>query len=591
MPIYTPESLDQLRHRVDLVEVLQGYLELQRGGAAYKALCPFHDEKSPSFTVGSGSRHYHCFGCGAHGDAVSFLMDYCKMSFSDAIESLAQRFGVTLEVQEGKGDSKVNRTKLKEANDHACSLFQCFLLESQEGQAALHYLQKRGMSLDFIKHFRLGWAPRDGMMFRRLMHEARYSDALMVEAGLIRETRTGAKRAFFEERILFPVQDAVGGIIGFSGRKIREEVFGGKYINTSETPLFRKSRVLYGLNHCRRRIAKERRAVIVEGQVDALRLIFEGLNLVVAGQGTAFGAEHVGELVRLGVGVVYLAMDGDTAGQEAALKIGHLFQKQSIEVLIVPMPQGKDPDTVLQEKGIEGVVERLEKSEDYLSFLVARESEHVNLQSPAAKSRLIGHLATRIREWGDAVMVHESLRRLAALMNVPESSVGVGQELLPNIHIRRQETVGVVELDPEELLECDVLRWLFAVAGQREELVTLMLKHLQEGHFLNPGCRALFQVFCSASEESRRDLLGLATQVGEPLVQEALERVFRRPVNLEKAETAVRELLQRILERDWMRRLEGIREKIQGGNCSDDEAMELLSTFNKVQKSRPQVEF
>lgn len=324
MAIYSKESLERLRQKIDLGEVISSYVSMQRSGASYKALCPFHEEKTPSFLIHKGDSHYHCFGCGAHGDAISFLMEYAKMTFVEALESLAERFQVSLEKveEEEKGPDK---KKLKQVLERASVFYRFFLLHSDEGKIALQYLYKRDIDLAFIERFEIGYAPKQGDMLYKLLKAEGFPDEDLQLAGLYLPSR---RKDFFTERITFPIRDRMGAVIGFSARKFKEETFGGKYINTSETPLFKKSQVLFGFCYSRHRMAKERKAIVVEGQIDALRLIFEGFDFTVAGQGTAFGDGHVKELLGLGVQQVYLAFDGDRAGKEAAVKVGDLFQKK-----------------------------------------------------------------------------------------------------------------------------------------------------------------------------------------------------------------------------------------------------------------------
>ncbi len=301
MARFTKESLETLRQRIDLPELISQYVPLKKAGSAFKALCPFHDEKSPSFVINRGDSHYHCFGCGAHGDAIQFLMQHLKLGFAEAVEQLAERFQVVLEKLEGGSEVKeTSRSRLKEANEAALRLYHAYLLHAQEGEEALKYLLNRQIDLSFIQQFRLGLAPKQSGLFRKIMHGLGFSDEILAEAGLIVE-RNGRWRDFFENRLILPVQDKVGTVIGFSARKFHESTFGGKYINTKETALFKKSRSLFGLFYCAKRIAKQKQAIIVEGGLDALRMIYHGFECTVAALGTAFGEEHVRELVQLGV--------------------------------------------------------------------------------------------------------------------------------------------------------------------------------------------------------------------------------------------------------------------------------------------------
>ncbi|MCB1082650.1 MAG: DNA primase, partial [Chlamydiia bacterium] len=253
MGVYAKKSLELLREKIDLIEVVSSYVNLKPAGSAYKGVCPFHDEKSPSFMIQKGESHYHCFGCGAHGDAIAFLMSYMKMSFVEAIESLAERFQVPLEeVEYEKKEKGPNKKELKEALQKASTFYHTYLLHSDEGHRALKYLYDRGIDLDFIRLYKIGFAPKQGALFGKVMQKHRFSAEILETCGLIKTMQNGKKRAFFTNRITFPILDVAGNVIGFSARKIEEEAFGPKYVNTPETPLFKKSQTLYGLSFSRR---------------------------------------------------------------------------------------------------------------------------------------------------------------------------------------------------------------------------------------------------------------------------------------------------------------------------------------------------
>ncbi|MBS4163982.1 DNA primase [Candidatus Protochlamydia amoebophila] len=589
MPIFNKESLENLRQRVDLVEVLSSHIELKRSGASYKGLCPFHDEKSPSFIVQKGDSHYHCFGCGAHGDAIQFLMSHQKLSFAESVESLAQRFQVHLELVEDREEKKgVTKAFLKLALETASQFFHYCLLYSEEGHEALNYLYNRGIDLDFICHFQVGLAPKTAGIFRKFMHAKGIKDDSLLEAGLLSMNKDGQVREFFNDRILFPIHHHSQGVIGFSGRKYKEETFGGKYINTPETSLFKKSRVLFGLNYSRRRIAKERKAIIVEGQIDALRLIQMGFNLTVAGQGTAFGEGHVQELINLGVNQVFLALDSDLAGQEATSKIGHLFQKEGIEVRIVQLPVGGDPDSFLREQGPEAFLELLKNSSDYLNFLIKHLSQDLNLDSPAAKNELVQKATKLIREWDHPLMVHETLRKLAHLMKVPEEIIGVGKNHLPNIYIKKSASVGAQTIDPDRILETDLLRWLLLLGQEQTKLVEIVRTNLVKEDFRVAICQKIYDIYRNNYENQRScDLLSLAIDLDDAEGQLVLSDLLQKKVNKEKAEQLLIETVKKILDRNWMHKREEIKIKVQSGHCSDDEVMELIKQFDELKRNPP----
>lgn len=590
MPVFSKESLETLRKRIDLADVVSSHLELKRAGAAYKALCPFHDEKTPSFVIQKGDSHYHCFGCGAHGDAIQFLMTHLKMSFMDAVESLAQRFQVNLERIDTIEHKGPNKALLKEALEHATRFFNFTLLHTSEGHHVLNYLFNRGLDLDFIQHFQVGLAPHMPGMLRRMLHSKSIQDDIMVEAGLITPWKEGGGfRDFFLDRITFPIRDASGAVIGFSARKYKEETFGGKYINTPETSLFKKSRILFGLNYCRRRIAKEQKAIVVEGQIDALRLIYAGFNITVAGQGTAFGEGHVKELMNLGVTQVYLALDGDDAGREATAKIGHFFQREGVEVKVVQLPQGSDPDAYLKQYGPEKFLDLLEQSIDYIAFLISHRSKNYNMDSAAGKHQLVQEIAKQVRSWNHPVLVHESLRKLAHIVQVPEDIVGVNQQHVPNIYIQKSSSIGVQNINPDRIMESDILRWLLLTREKTPQYVNLSRQHINPEALKEAACQQLYRtILQQAEQEGPQDLLSLAIDVDEEC-QSLISEILAKKVNKEKTDQHFEESLQRILDRNWMHQCEVIKNKIQSGHCSDEEVLNLIKEFDTLKRSQPKV--
>lgn len=588
MGTFTRESLETLRTRIDLVEVLTPHLKLQRAGAAYKALCPFHEEKSPSFVIQKGDSHYHCFGCGAHGDAIAFLMTHLRMSFLEAVESLAQRFGVQLEESEKRSEPKgPSKALLKEALDKAARFYHFCLLHTPEGHGALAYLYGRGIDLDFIRQFRIGYAPRTPRLFFEAMREEKLLEPLLKEAGLM----SANGREFFFDRIMIPILDVMGGVIGFTARAYKPDAFGPKYVNTPETVLFKKSRVLFGLSYSRKRITKEKKALIVEGQIDALRLIHAGFDWTVAGQGTAFGEEHVRELVQLGIRQAVLALDGDTAGREAAVKIGHLFQKEGIDVRVAALEEKCDPDLLLRERGPEAFAKILESGVEYLPFLIAHLSKSINMQTPAGKNELVQTIAGKIRQWDHPLMIHESLRKLARLTQTPESIVGAPEENAPQIYIKRNASVSSgIEIDPDRILEADLLRWLIVVTPQAARFAAIAQLNLKPEHFRLNAARAIYEKAIEANAAGREcDLLSLAIDLENPEQQLFLAEILQKRVNREKAAEGFAETVQRLLERHWMQQREEIKLKIYSGAGSEEEVLELARRFDEIKRARPQV--
>ncbi len=587
MPIFTKESLERLRQRIDLVEVLSPYVPFSKAGAFFKACCPFHEERTPSFMIQRGDDHYHCYGCGAHGDAIHFLMNHQKMSFLESVEYLAERFQVSLEMVQGQKDEEAQKkTALKEVNEKALVFFHFLLLHSEEARPALSYLFERGIDLEFLTAFQIGYAPKDPSLFQRTMALQKVRRELLEEAGLVHPSG----RDFFQERILIPIRDAMGAVVGFTARKFQEETFGPKYINTSETLLFKKSKILFGLNYSRRRIAKERQAIIVEGQIDAMRLIHAGFNDTIASQGTAFTQEHAEELIHLGVSRVYLAFDGDSAGQEAAAKVGNLFQKKAIEVFVLALPEKKDPDLILRDEGPEAWQSYLDNSLDYLTFLVGKYAKTTNMGSPAAKAEMVQFLAKKIREWDLPLMVHESLKKLAHLTQMPEAMLLQNEEAAPHLFLKKMDHVTTGEFDPDRVLESDLLRLLFFLGEEKKQLIELAIQYLKEEHFRTPSCKRLFALYIEAFQQKRSlDLLSLTIELKNAEDQLFLSECLSKKVYPEKAEEFFTHTLQKISDREWMSRREAVRQKIQSALCSHEEALLLAKEFDEIKKNRPKI--
>jgi DNA primase len=583
MPLYTKESLDLLRQRIDLPQLIGSYIGLKRAGTAHKALCPFHEEKTPSFVINRGDTHYHCFGCGAHGDAIAFLMNFQKLGFVEAIELLAEKFGVALEQVQQMESTGPSKMVLREATELASQFYHFLLLFSEEGLPGLKYLYERGIDQKFIKQFQVGYAPKDRRALQKLLHGKGFSDQVLEKAGLVSVSDQGIVRDFFSERITFPIRDGMGHVIGFSARKFREETYGGKYINTSETPLFKKSQVLFGLSYSRKKIMKEKKAMIVEGQIDCLRLIEQGYDWTVAGQGTAFGEGHVRELVQLGVQSVYLALDADTAGEEAAVKIGDLFQKKGIEVWVIQLPKGQDPDAILRQKGPAFFENLLKKPLDYLTFLVQKLSGSFRVETPAGKHQLAQQLVEKIRSWDQPVLIHESLRKLADLLKLPPEVINVGAA--PLMVVRREGHATRDYVDGDKILETDLLRLLFFSGDSAAALIKTAKTNLRPDQLKVPMCRRLFELILQGDADLLTCAAGLEKEEEGDLILE----MMKRKINPDKAAESLHSTLRRILERNWLEERESIKLALHSGALTEEEALELAKQFDLLKKQVPKV--
>ena len=402
--------VDDIRARLDIVDVVSGYIALQKAGRNFKAPCPFHTERTPSFIVNPERQSWHCFGaCSTGGDAFSFVMRHQNLEFSEALRILAQKAGVELSRQ-GRQDSD-RRDKLHKVNGYAASWYQ-ERLKSPEGKAALDYLQQRGVSPQMIETFQLGYSPNSWEGLKTYLAQIGAPEADAVEAGLLyRRDEDGRTWDFFRDRLMFPIHDRRGNVIGFGGRQLTEPApdapgYNPKYINTSATPIFDKRSSLYGIHRAHSSIRESNTGIIVEGYMDVIAAHQFGYTNVVASMGTALTENQVGQLRSLANAFV-LALDPDTAGQEATLRSleaswrvigdqsasrgrsqGILHRRDPITLSIAALPEGKDPDELIRHDPSEW--ERLTKeAPPLMSFLIPAMASRFDTSTGQGKSQVV----------------------------------------------------------------------------------------------------------------------------------------------------------------------------------------------------------
>ncbi|EST56377.1 DNA primase [Brevibacillus panacihumi W25] len=352
------EWINQVRTAVDIIDVVGEYVQLKKSGRAYLGLCPFHSEKSPSFNVNAERQFYHCFGCGAGGDVFSFLMNIEQLTFPEALHKLAERAGIEvprLQSHEAE-DSPDKRLKqvMLEAHQFAANLYQYVLKETPYGAEALKYLTRRGMSAETLTEFQIGFAPDSWDFLTQFLAKRDFSLDVMVEAGLLAKSDSGKIFDRFRGRVMFPIQDSQGNVIGFGGRLLEttQAKSQPKYLNSPESPLFNKSATLFNLHRARPNIRKKKQALLFEGYVDVVSTWQAGFPLGIATLGTAL-TEQQARIIRRNVDSIVLCYDGDAAGQEATSKAIHILQQADLKVRVAPLPQGTDPDDYIRQHGAE----------------------------------------------------------------------------------------------------------------------------------------------------------------------------------------------------------------------------------------------
>jgi len=518
------ETITQIRDRTDIAEVVSGYVSLSRSGQNLKGLCPFHAEKTPSFTVSPSRQIFHCFGCGAGGNVFTFLMRIEGASFPEAVRELGHRAGIQIATtrEPGAKEDASARERLERLNDAATSWFRKNLLDPATGKAASAYLTERGIRAETADTFGLGLAlpAWDGLL--RAMTKEGYTTAELVAAGLVVAKEQSGRRATnasgyydrFRARVMFPIRDLRKRVIGFGGRILDDGI--PKYLNSSDTPLFNKGRVLYALEHARDAASRANTLVIVEGYFDAIALHQAGIRNVAATLGTALTPEHVRTLRRFVTSVVLL-FDPDPAGVRAALRTLDLFVDSGIGVRVVSLPAGEDPDTFVRRHGAETFHELQERAPSLLDFAVEHSLRTAASGAIEDRIRSVDEILRILQKTSHRLEKEECLRRVA-------ERLGISQKLLVD---RYPELVARDERRPmrEAAAPSDPR---FRLAPEERDLALLLLqgqlratdvRALRPEAFTVPACRRIVE-------------LGLANQDkdGCVLVRPVLDAAMNDPV-------------------------------------------------------------
>ncbi|MGC2354071.1 MAG: DNA primase [Candidatus Udaeobacter sp.] len=433
------ETIEQIAAANDIVEVIGSYFPLKRAGANFKALCPFHQEKTPSFTVSPSRQTFHCFGCGVGGSVFRFVMDYEHVDFPSAVRKLAARSGITIVEKRGAADEErqyeTRRTLLK-LHAEAAEWFRENLVKREVGEPARKYLKQRGITAEIAKRWQLGYAPDEWDAFGSWARARGYDARDLITSGLVRtkdeadsdQNQTSNLKAQtsydrFRGRIMFPIHNDLGEVIAFSGRLLKNEEGAAKYLNSPETPLFRKGNVLFGLHKSKRALIEANCAIVCEGQIDLISLFEAGITNVVAPQGTAF-TENQARILKRFVDEVVLCFDSDAAGAKATERSLDALLQNNLIVRVVELPRGEDPDSLVRREGKEKFENRVASAQDFFDYWIEREMESADVRSLGAKMQLARRLAETVSRVHDPLMRGEVVNKASARLGVSPADFG-----------------------------------------------------------------------------------------------------------------------------------------------------------------------
>lgn len=560
-----------VRERLNIVDVVSEYVPLKKRGKNYVALCPFHSEKTPSFTVNEEKQIFYCFGCGVGGDVFSFVMRHENLPFPDALRVLAEKAGV--ELREGRRERGVK--ELYDVARRAMEFYHNRLLSSPEGEKARRYLRERGLKDETIGEFRLGYTDSTGEALPAHLKSIGISIEAAKRAGLV-TIRGGRPYDYLRGRVIFPIFDVTGRVIAFGGRIIGEG--GPKYLNSPETPLFRKRDVLYGLNLTKEWITREGYALIVEGYMDLLALYQSGIRNVVATLGTALTTDHVGRLKRYGR-VLYPLFDSDEAGRKAALRGLDVFLREDVEARVVLLPEGKDPDQFVREEGPERLRGEIGKAIPLFDFYLEETIKGMDPDDLHSKAGAIGEITETLLKVRDPVRRSLYLRRVSEALKIDESALVMA--------LNRKDRGGgeepILGVKEPPLVEETIL-WALAnrldlegyhipsiLASFREEglkrVGQLLLERLRDGRV---GMEALMD---SVEDEGVKSRLSRACLLYEGLGEEEVKDIVR---------DCVRKVKSRRLKREKERLKMEIKKAEEGGK--EDLLLSLLKRRQELSR-------
>ena len=425
-----PEHLiQQIAAANDIVDVIGGYFPLKKAGPAYKALCPFHREKSPSFTVNPARQIFKCFGCGAGGGVFKFVELYESVNFPEAVKRLGARVNIAVEdepLSEEETAQQLLRRRLLALHAESAEWFHANLLRTKAGQIARDYLKGRGITAEVAKAWKLGYAPDAWDAFSHWAREKGYRDEEIVASGLVtfKEDEEGHRSSHyydrFRDRLMFPICNKIGEVIAFSGRVLSKDAFGGKYVNSPETPLFVKGKEMFGLHKTKRAIIDKDSAIVCEGQIDLITAYEAGVQNVIAPLGTAFTEAHAHDLKRLASEVV-LCFDSDAAGIKAAERSLPALLGARLSIRVAQMPEGHDPDSFIRSEGGEAFAQRIVQAPDFFEFQIDRNARTPEFATPKGKAAFARKMAESVALISDPILRQAVVNNLSSRLEMPAS--------------------------------------------------------------------------------------------------------------------------------------------------------------------------
>ena len=429
MGLIAKETIEQVLAATDIVDLIGSYIPLKRAGSSYKANCPFHHEKSPSFNVSPAKQFFHCFGCGKSGNAIGFVMEHEGLVFMDALKKLAAKAGVHLEEEPDDPQARAakrSRGRLLDLHREASAFFHELLKTEPNCQHARAYLKSRGFGKEMAERWEIGWMPENPQTFLDWARSRNFTGKDLVASGLtsLKDENRPAAGLYvrFRDRLMFPIRNEVGDVIAFSGRQLREDPKSGKYINSPETDIFKKSNVLFALDRAKKSILKEKTVILCEGQIDAISCHEQGVENAIAPLGTAFTSQHARILKRYAQTAV-LCFDADLAGMKSCERAFRELAPEGLSVKVVELPAGDDPDTFLKAHGVEGFRKEIAEARDFFDFKIEAGRKSGRLETAEGRTEMTRDCTELLAVMGDYAARDQQINVVASMLGVGSSTL------------------------------------------------------------------------------------------------------------------------------------------------------------------------
>ena len=612
------DKIQEIRAATDIVEYIGMFVKLKKRGKSYLGLCPFHSEKTPSFNVSPDKGMYYCFGCSRGGDVIKFVMEWEKATYVEAIEILAERAGITIVRTEESIQSASETEKLYSACTFAAKMFHRCMTKTEEGAFALKYFQARGFSDKTITGFGLGYSLRAWDALVKQAGEEGIKPEYLEKVGLARKRDDGGYYDAFRGRAMFPVFSTTGRVIAFGARKLYDDDTLGKYINSSETPIYHKGKVLYGLYQAKEAIREKDAAILVEGYADLISVFQSGIINVVASSGTALTIEQVQLIARYTKNIIFV-YDGDSAGVSAMTRGVDLILENDLDVRVAELPEGEDPDSFVKENGADGFQERLSRAVTFVDFKANALRREGKLDSPEGKAEAVRALVQTIAKIKDPLKQSFFIKDVAEKYKLYESSLitelekytrKVPERFLAGPRIVRnsgpfttESKEGAVDHDNREM-PVEEKELLLVAFEEPLQMIPFIFSYIRADEFSHPVAKEVAQILIDEFDSKGKiDVNDLLTNASTDTVKKVISELSFTPYQLgsrwdkigarlsetrtsERAEGAIKRMKKKVLEQE----LADNQRRMKDASLSGEETVQFLRRHQEIFRLLKEIE-